>query len=309
LQQRLTGRHHVILTFHRVLPPGIGPDPFDTCPSVSIDAFVRILDVVESGFHIVSLKDLVERRAETAPLAAVTFDDGWRDNYEAAFPVLRERRFPATIFVTVGKIGSCQPFWQQALGGLFRRAGEDPGGCVEVDLRRVLGTPDDAALGPELYRRTVAAWKTQLPATLSGRLQQAGWKPRPEAESSRCFISEAELQELADTNVDIGSHAVEHVPLTQQSAEATTRELAESKQRLEQVLGREVSTLSYPNGDHSNDVVQRARASGYTIACTTRRRRISCHDDPLRLPRVEPSCEIPGRVGEIDEYLFRWRLR
>ena len=100
----LTGRQHAILTFHRVRPAGQPADPFDTCPSVSIELFRTVLAHAREHFDCVPLRELVDGCGRKAPAAAVTFDDGWRDNYELAFPVLRELGIPATIFVTTGKI-------------------------------------------------------------------------------------------------------------------------------------------------------------------------------------------------------------
>ena len=118
----LTGRRHVILTFHHVRAAGQPADPFDTCPSVSVETFRQILEHVRERFVVLPLRELCDGRAGRDAAAAITFDDGWRDNYDVAFPILRDLGIPATIFITTGKIGSEEPFWQQVLGQMFRAA-------------------------------------------------------------------------------------------------------------------------------------------------------------------------------------------
>ncbi|NLF07968.1 MAG: polysaccharide deacetylase family protein, partial [Pirellulaceae bacterium] len=159
LWRTLSGRRHIILTFHRVRPSGAPADSFDTCPSTSADEFRRILQQLRERFAVVPLDELCARRAEKRPLAAVTFDDGWRDNYTLALPILRELDVPATIFITTGKIGCSAPFWQQELGRAFRIAGEQPAGEAAHRLRSLLGLPPGRPFTPELYRHTVLRWK------------------------------------------------------------------------------------------------------------------------------------------------------
>ena len=64
--------------------------------------------IAASGHPVISLSDLVRRIKNKETLGGsvvITFDDGYRDNYEIAFPVLKQHRFPATIFVTTDLIG------------------------------------------------------------------------------------------------------------------------------------------------------------------------------------------------------------
>ena len=122
LESMLGRRHHLIWAFHRVRPSGQPRDRFDSCPSVSVDALRTLLQYVKNRFEVVHLSNLFKLRNDSKPLAAITFDDGWRDNFDLAFPLLVELQIPATVFITTGKIGSCQPFWQQCLGSVFRAA-------------------------------------------------------------------------------------------------------------------------------------------------------------------------------------------
>jgi len=159
LGQSLTGRRHFILTFHRIRPAEQPLDPFDTCPNHSIDMFRRLLEYVTDHFDIVPLRELVERGSRARKAVAITFDDGWRDNFDLAFPVLKRLGLPATIFVTTGKIGASQPFWQQVLGGLFRQAVDLSDRDRVHAIKNALGLDDQTPMTPHVYRSIVQDWK------------------------------------------------------------------------------------------------------------------------------------------------------
>jgi peptidoglycan/xylan/chitin deacetylase (PgdA/CDA1 family) len=309
LRRALSGRNHVILTFHRMRPDGLGLDSYDTCPSMSATLFREILEYVAVSFVVVSLRDLAQRRREAAPAAAITFDDGWRDNFDVAFPILRELRLPATIFVTTGKLGSSRPFWQQMLGTLFRNATDGQSHKAKECLQRMLEPGDDTALTPSLYRRTVKRWKNDPQSTPEDRILNAGWQPSQDSEPTRCFLSAEEIREMRKSGIDFGSHTVTHALLPDLEAATMLSELSESKSVLEGIIGEDVDMLAYPNGEHSDEVVRCARSVGYRIGCTTRNMRIAAHDDRLLLPRVEPEWDFAGHAATFNEDMFRWNTK
>ena len=105
----------VVVTFHRIQET----DPSD---SLSIDtaAFERHCRFYQRYFHVVPLRELVRRLEQGLPLdrhLAITFDDGYRDNYDNARPVLEKLSLPATFFVVTDWIGTdVVPYWDQVRG-------------------------------------------------------------------------------------------------------------------------------------------------------------------------------------------------
>ncbi|MCK4546282.1 MAG: polysaccharide deacetylase family protein [Candidatus Eisenbacteria sp.] len=94
------------------------------------------------------------------------------------------------------------------------------------------------------------------------------------------------VRELDGAGMTIGSHTVRHPNLTTVGRARADRELRESKQDLEDALGRSVDRLSYPFGQYNDEVKQAADVAGYRLACTIRPRRGSRPDDPLALKRI-----------------------
>lgn len=286
LWRAIGGRHHVILTFHRVRPAGQPPDPFDTCPSIPVDAFRQTLEHVREHFAVMPLGELCAYDGRQ-PAAAITFDDGWRDNYDVAFPVLRELDLPATIFVTTGKIGSSEPFWQQILGNSFRAAVAAPQGEAARRLREALGIGGRAPLTARLYRDTVVQWKKLRPPERENRLTQAGCCPAPDAAGPRLFLSADEIREMAAAGIDFGSHTVTHAILPQLAPAEVERELAESKATLEGILGRPIEMLAYPDGQYSAVTIRWAKSTGYRVGCTTLTGSFCRNENLLGLPRID----------------------
>src|SRR5207245_2603215 len=116
----------VILGYHRVsVMPHV--DVLGRGLEVAASRFQRHLELLARRFSIVPLEDLVVRLmtgADAGATAAVTFDDGYEDNYTCAFPILSQMGVPATVFLTTDNIEHARPFWTERLAAyLCRSAG------------------------------------------------------------------------------------------------------------------------------------------------------------------------------------------
>lgn len=105
-----------ILAYHRVLDDVADDFPFDRdVISCSSDEFRREMEFVARNFDVVTFNDIAKNGAESyrRPLV-VTFDDGYKDNYDVAFPILKEVGMPAVFFVTTDYIdGVSIPWWDE----------------------------------------------------------------------------------------------------------------------------------------------------------------------------------------------------
>ena len=111
-----------ILMYHYLSTPPADADIYRRDLSVSPALFAAHLDRLQAeGYTAVSLYTVIDALQRGAPLptkpVVITFDDGYRDNYENAFPLLRERGMPATIFVVTDFIDEQRPSyltWEMA---------------------------------------------------------------------------------------------------------------------------------------------------------------------------------------------------
>lgn len=116
--RRLHAGRLVVLTFHRVRPDGedAAGRPMRNL-EVDVSDFRRLLAWLRARYEPLALGEWLARETPPArPAFAVTFDDGWADNGEHAFPVLQELGIPATIFLATGAVEDRTPFWWQRPG-------------------------------------------------------------------------------------------------------------------------------------------------------------------------------------------------
>lgn len=285
LERRTTGP--LILGYHRVV------DDFDAVartemPSmlVSTRMFERHLDCIGRRFTFVSLEEIGERMQSgepfDRPVAAITFDDGYRDVCENAFPILQRKGIPAAVFVVTDLVG--KPFWQvhDKLYHLVAKAysvWDDPRRELE-GLFTSVGLPDDfitrqrpsskdpmqavTSMLPELrmadIRRVISGLEASVGNGFHDIPQTAAW---------------ADLATMQRHGITIGSHTERHVSLPMESPADVARELTESKRVIEAHLGGVCELFAYPGGQFTPAVVDAVAQAGYRFAYT------ACqHDDP-----------------------------
>jgi peptidoglycan/xylan/chitin deacetylase (PgdA/CDA1 family) len=101
------------------------------------------------------------------------------------------------------------------------------------------------------------------------------------------YLTSAQLLELVQHGMHIGSHTVTHRFLPELSADEMRRELADSRARLEDLIGGEVLDLAIPGGHTNRTAFEIARQSGYRSIATTRVGWFACGGDASRIPRLE----------------------
>ncbi len=294
----------IVLTYHRVLPkgdqrllieqPGMWVHP---------DTFRMHVRILKQHFEVVRLSEWLAHAARNDPLpaaaCAITFDDGWRDNYEYAYPILAEEAVSATIFLVADMVGTNAVFWPERLASLLRlastpdgraRARKDSRWLAEVcpllsDGRPLSIDSIDAAINCAKARYVDQA----LNAMLDDVEVRMGLRDQY---TPRSIMNWNEVREMASAGViDIGSHTRTHTRMSADMDEGSLRdEIAGSKRVLEERSGTPVDLFCYPNGD----VTASARAlvqANYRGACSTQRgwhmptgdahaiRRIGIHED------------------------------
>jgi peptidoglycan/xylan/chitin deacetylase (PgdA/CDA1 family) len=257
------------------------------------------LDWIGRRYRFVGLDELGEgltrHDGPARPMAAVTFDDGYQDVYELAFPLLRRKGIPTAVFVVSDATGTGEIQTHDRLYLALARAlarWVDP---VRA-LRRLLIGLGIVVRGMEQW--TGVGWTagTVLVWLLRG-LPQADVRRLIEAIDGEVGVDEARarallpmtwdmLAEMQRAGVQIESHTRTHAWLTLENRDKIMDELRGSRRELESRLGRTVRHFAYPDGRWSGETVEMVEAAGYRFGYTT-----CSHRDPSH-----PLLTIPRRM-------------
>jgi peptidoglycan/xylan/chitin deacetylase (PgdA/CDA1 family) len=243
---------------------------------------------------IFSLEEIANIISENKSLpkkaAVITFDDGYKDNYTNAFPVLKKYKIPATIFLTTGNIGSNNLFWWDKLEYIL----------VNTKIKRFdLGdfgyifTPSKGnkfkTLDEIITRFTRVSedkkWK------LINELLEKSDVEIPKDIGKNIIMSWDDVKEMNENGIDFGAHTVTHPILTKISIKQAKNEIINSKRDIEKRLKKSVNTFSYPNGltnDFNNDIKDLIKESGFVCATTIIPKMTTKKSDLFELGRLPP---------------------
>lgn len=293
---RSGGRRVLILSYHRVVEDYTGALQH-TIPGlvVSKETFRRqLLDLRASGYVFLSLDDALDvlagRRREERDVCVVTFDDGYRDVYQHAFPVLKELGVPAVVYVPSGFIGTQKRFNHDRLFHLFQLV-QQRGFRPVYDLL----PPSTAAVVEPLLTGAITPaaavddFLSDQPGGIAVRLieglsEQLGGGPATVPVGGELMTWE-EARELAESGIDIGAHTVSHTVLPLESPDRAEWEIRESKRVIEEKVGRPCVHFAYCNGWYSDELVRILVRAGFRSGVTTEDLPNRVGGDPYTLKR------------------------
>jgi peptidoglycan/xylan/chitin deacetylase (PgdA/CDA1 family) len=290
-----------ILTLHHVRPGE--PDAFD--PNGILRVTPEFLDtvvqlVVARGFDVLSLDDAHYRLSEgelDRPFVCFTFDDGYKDNAEFAYPIFKKHGLPFAVYVATDFADGRGDLWWLALEKVVRTAS-----TIELAMDGVRRTFTCATPADKITTYRKVYWWLRRIAEDDARQCVADLCRTHRVDVSRQCAELAmtwdEIRALArDPLVTIGAHTRRHYALARLTRDQARLEIEESVLRLEHEIGRPVRHFSFPYGDEASagqrdfDLV---RELGLKTAVTTRKDLLhSRHGATLTaLPRVSLNGEF-----------------
>lgn len=279
-RRRMRGKL-IVLTYHSFCnewPRGL----FSSLP---IERFEKQLRFLRRHFDIVDLAQgrayLEEGRTADRPWVAITIDDGFRDNYTHAWPVLRRYAVPATVFLATDFIDTGRPPWPTQLIEIIERA------RVSDAAPPLANQLSNRATRAQLARALKAEWRTLPPQDRWARLVALRRQLKVGDDNHYPPLTWQQMREMQAGGIRFGSHTVHHSLLPHVSDDVVIAEVRASKQRIEAMLQTPCDAFAYPNGDHDARTRAFVAAERYRMALTQDAGANDATADTLALRRVE----------------------
>lgn len=238
----------LVLNYHRI--GDAAATPFDRGVfSATADDLDRQIAYLKRFAEIISPSDISSvRRRATGRSILITFDDGYRDNYELAFPVLKRHGVPAAFFICTGFLDRGELAWWDEIAWMVRNATVN-----EIPENAWLGhlpLRDDEAR--ELAIRAALARYKELPGDQTRAfltfLAGATGAGRFAGDAHDLWMTWDMVREMRDAGMTIGAHTDSHPLLGRLSPKEQEREILTSRDRLTAELGTPPSVFAYPVG-------------------------------------------------------------
>lgn len=301
----------MILMYHRIAEPEL--DPWGL--SVSPHHFAEQLRVIKKYFRPLSMQELVahlQRGKVPNRSVVVTFDDGYADNLYNAKPLLEQYDIPATIYLVTEALVEERNLWWDELEWALLRPDTLPE-LLELNLHgnryswqlgnaRYYATVDrqndrqirpwDASSGTRLaffYSVWQQLRKLSKPARLEAVDAIRAWAGiAGKDQRADRILTKEEVHMIGESSlIDLGAHTVTHPSLPTISTAQQIEEIAGSKTQLENILGRPVTSFSYPHGEYDTETMDLVRNAGFHSATAIHFRCVFSGEDPFELPRFQ----------------------
>ena len=236
------------LGYHRIAED---PDDLTFDPglySATPDALDRQLAFLRSNFDVVSPEALVREPDAPGRRVVVTFDDGYRDNYELALPLLRRHGIPAAFFLATGYIDEPRVPWWDELAWIVRHSAKTTLPAAEWLDRDLELTGDPQAATATLTDAYKSLPTDRGEAFIEHCAEAAGTGRCDRASAADLWMTWEMARELRDAGMTIGGHTVTHPVLARTPPDAQRREIEGCGARLAEELGIRMRHFAYPVG-------------------------------------------------------------
>lgn len=285
----------VVLRYHSVSDGVDRTDRYlDHSLTVSTRVFERQIHFLSRRYTIVPLEDMVNRLRRGQKLfrraIAITFDDGYRDNYTRAFPILHRYQAPATFYLTTGCIENRQVLWTAYLRYLLTVTQVKELRLVQPEALCLDLTPPGAreeafTILVVRMKNIPTAQRQDMLAAVAAQLQVSDLSPLQDI-----MMSWAEVREMQSQGMSFGAHTITHPNLPNTPSAEAEQEIYGSKTAIEEQIKEPVLHFSYPNGRGSSHLTAQVKAIvqrvGFASAVTSFAGCIQPGDDLFALKRV-----------------------
>lgn len=267
---------------HRILPEKLitKPNAYSTFGTLISQEYFEIFlsCLTDNGFQFVTVSEITQHN-DTDKLVALTFDDGYSDNFEFALPSLQKFKATATFFPVVNpcKDNSVLPLdiYYQCVDEM-ELTEEKRKDFISGDTKKKFYWSE-----PEQQREFLKTSFQKLPT-----------------QNRVSYLRPDLIKYLANNGFEIGSHSVTHSLFTAKymNESKINFELKQSKIYLEGITGKPVNSFCFPSGYHNSKAIELAKDNGYTSVCLINKNQ---NEEVQALPSFERIFVKPNSIEEL----------
>jgi peptidoglycan/xylan/chitin deacetylase (PgdA/CDA1 family) len=325
-QRRRSGA--IVLMYHRICETG--SDPWDLCVAPGI--FDQHLAMLKERYHVIPAHRLADRLAHNdrlRNLVAITFDDGYLDNFENAKPILEKHNLTAAFFFTTKFRTRNKKFWWDELEHLILHTAVLPD-SVNITVKgktitMLLG--ESCRLSPKITEENrqwrygmpypnsriklyFELWSELKPMNIDDQeksLQQIRQWANVSIVPTPPLMNETHIRQMAAAGLfEIGAHSVNHPALGTLSAKEQLSEIKTCKEELENIVSLNITGFAYPYGHYNEATPLAVKQSGFQYALTTEEIPVTRGQSRLEMPRFQVK-NIPAE--ELFANIEHWRKK
>ncbi|MDP9229110.1 MAG: polysaccharide deacetylase family protein [Bacteroidota bacterium] len=292
--KKLFNSKAIVLSYHRIAEPDT--DPWNL--AVSLKNFEQHLEVLQT-YNVIpvpQLANLLYNRSIKSKTICITFDDGYKDNYFYAKPLLEKYNFPCSFFIATKYINQKQLFWWDELEFIILHTPDLPSRLsLDVHHTKFYFDIAEGVLLDKEHRDLHKSWKGKdTPPTKRCELYLKLWellKPLSYSEIQSIIkklkewvgsssiiqnndalpMDQEQVLEMANNSLfSIGMHTDTHPALAYHSTEVQEEEILNNKINLEGFLNRNIDTIAFPYGSYNDTTIQIVKNNKLKAAFTTK---------------------------------------
>lgn len=302
----------VVIVYHRIIDSN-SPEFLYKSAAVHhrIKDFKKEIAFIKRWFNIISMDELInsiiQKQSFDVPSIAITFDDGYRDNYVLAYPILKMYDLPATIYTTTDLIQTNKRTWLDEIEyALLKTDVTSLEFQKELFCTSSLKEKQSANIKiAKLLKRVTNKEKSKLLAELNEKLKI---NKETLVGRERIMLNWQEIKEMSRHNITFGAHTQTHPILTQMPLEEAKHEIVNSKKVLENELQIAVDHFAFPNGtraDFNEDLRQFCIDAEFKSIATAEYGTNDKTSDTYHIKRAVPYAPIYVFAMELIRLIYR----
>ena len=272
--------------FHRV-----GPDNDKLWPPMKTELFEKCISYITGRYKVVKIEGLPDYKKNTKEnLATISFDDGFKDNFQYAVPILEKYHVKASFYVVTGCIDNNIPTWTYIVDYLFQNTAK-PSLHIHFDfLPQTLRIKSLKTHGLRVaYAKKLKPFLKTLSHEQRELILNAINRAFDDVKLPGIMMSWDELRALHGSGHTVGSHTSSHGMLgTMRNKKMVKEELENSAKTILKEIGVFPKTISYPLGSYDQDTIRLSREVGYKMGLAVKQDVYKPENDTIfEIPRIE----------------------